>query len=77
MEMNNNRKIRIGDVLKEFGYVTDADIDADELVKKLETMPPMDETAFVKKLTEMLADYTKGKDTSKLRITVKRKGSEA
>ena len=51
-------------------------IDADDLVKKLEAMPPMDEKGFVKKLTDMLSEYTKGKDTSKLRITVKRKGSE-
>ncbi len=28
MEMKANKNIRIGDVLKEFGYVTDADIDA-------------------------------------------------
>ena len=52
-------------------------IDADELVNKLEMMPPMDEAGFVKKLTDMLSEYTAGKDTSKLRITVKRKGSEA
>lgn len=28
MEMRSNKNIRIGDVLKEFGYVTDSDIDA-------------------------------------------------
>ena len=27
MELRKNQNIRIGDVLKEFGYVTDADID--------------------------------------------------
>ncbi len=48
-------------------------IDADELVKKLEAMPPMDEIGFVEKLTEMLSEYTAGKDISKLRITVKRR----
>ena len=51
-------------------------IDADEMVKELETLPPMDEDGFVKKLKEMLSGYTKGKDASKLRIVVKRKDNQ-
>ena len=48
-------------------------IDTDDLVSKLEAMPPMDEDTFTKKISELLASYTKGKDKSKLRIVVKRK----
>ena len=51
-------------------------IDADEIVKNLEILPPMDEDGFVKKLKEMLSRYTKGKDASKLRIVVKRKDNQ-
>ena len=51
-------------------------IDTDELVQKLEELPPLDETAFTAKIKDILAGYTKGKDTSKLRIVVKRKDSE-
>lgn len=48
-------------------------IDTDDLVSKLEAMPPMDEDTFTKKISELLASYTNGKDKSKLRIVVKRK----
>lgn len=51
-------------------------IDTDDLMAKLEQMPPMDETAFKAKVNELIAFYTKGKDASKLRIVVKRKESE-
>jgi hypothetical protein len=48
-------------------------IDSDELLDKLEQLPPMDAEAFRAKIYDMLAVYTKGKDASKLRIVVKRK----
>lgn len=51
-------------------------IDTDELVSKLEQLPPMDEATFKNKIAELLSSYTKGKDASKLRIVVKRKESE-
>lgn len=51
-------------------------IDTDDFVKKLEEMPPMDEDSFKAKINEIVAGYIKGKDTSKLRIVVKRRESE-
>ena len=48
-------------------------IDTDELVQKLEELPPLDETTFTAKIKDILGAYTKGKETSKLRIVVKRK----
>lgn len=47
-------------------------IDTDDFIKKLEEMPPMDEASFKAKINDIIAEYTKGKDTSKLRIVVKR-----
>ena len=63
----------IGALLKGFDPVV---IDAGDLLRKLEQLPPMDESAFHAKLREILSGYTKGKDASKLRIVVKRKESE-
>lgn len=40
-------------------------IDTDELVAKLEQLPPMDETSFKNKIAELVGSYTKGKDASK------------
>ena len=51
-------------------------IDTDELVQKLEELPPLDETAFAARIKDILGTYTNGKDTSKLRIVVKRKDRE-
>lgn len=51
-------------------------IDTDDFVKKLEEMPPMDEDSFKSKINEIVSAYINGKDTSKLRIVVKRRGSE-
>ena len=51
-------------------------IDSDDLMAKLEQMPPMDEATFKAKVNELIASYTKGKDAGKLRIVVKRKESE-
>lgn len=48
-------------------------IDTDDLIKKLEEMPPMDEDSFKAKINEIVSVYTKGKDTGKLRIVIKRK----
>lgn len=51
-------------------------IDTDDFIKKSEEMPPMDEASFKSKINEIVSAYTNGKDTSKLRIVVKRRGSE-
>ena len=51
-------------------------IDTEDLMQKLEELPPLDEAAFAAKIKDILGAYTKGKDTSKLRIVVKRKDSE-
>lgn len=48
-------------------------IDAHVLVEKLEQLQPLSEENFRKKLNEIIASYTQGKDESKLRIVVKRK----
>ena len=51
-------------------------IEMDDLMHKLEELPPLDESSFKAKITEIVSAYTKGKDTGKLRIVVKRKESE-
>ena len=51
-------------------------IDTDDLMAKLEQMPPMDEASFKAKINELISSYTRGKDAGKLRIVVKRKESE-
>ena len=48
-------------------------VDADELIQRLEDLPPMDENSFKQNINDLLKEYTKGKDASKLRIVVKRK----
>ena len=48
-------------------------VDADDLIQKLEALPPMDENNFKQTIDDLLKGYTKGKDASKLRIVVKRK----
>ena len=48
----------------------------EELVHKLEELPPMDEASFKAKINDIIGAYTKGKDASTLRIVVKRKESE-
>lgn len=48
-------------------------VDADELIQKLEALPPMDENSFKQNIEELVKAYTRGKDASKLRIVVKRK----
>ena len=60
----------ITDLLKGFEPVV---IDAHVLVEKLEQLQPLSEENFRKKLNEIIASYTQGKDESKLRIVVKRK----
>jgi hypothetical protein len=47
-------------------------IDSEELAKKLEDLPPLDEASFKAKVNDIVAGYIKGKDTSKLRIIVKK-----
>lgn len=51
-------------------------IEVDVLLHKLEELPPLDESAFKEKINEIVSAYTKGKDTRKLRIVVKRRESE-
>ena len=51
-------------------------IEMEDLMHQLEELPPMDESSFKAKINDIVASYTKGKDTSKLRIVVKRKESE-
>ena len=46
-------------------------INTHELISKLESLPPMDEVAFTSKIKSILAEYTRGKDSNKLRIIVK------
>lgn len=62
----------INELLKGFEPVV---VDSDELLQKLEELPPLDEVSFKAKLEEILSKYTKGKDSGKLRIVVKRKES--
>lgn len=47
-------------------------IETNDLVHKLEELPPMDESSFKAKIDDIVGSYTKGKDSSKLRIIVKR-----
>lgn len=47
-------------------------ISVEDLVQQLENLPPVDEATFKSKLNEIISDYTRGKDTSSLRIIVKR-----
>lgn len=51
-------------------------IEMDDLMRRLEELPPMDESSFKMKIGEIVSEYTKGKDREKLRIVVKRKESE-
>lgn len=51
-------------------------IEMEDLMHQLEELPPMDEGSFKAKINDIVAGYTKGKDTGKLRIVVKRKESE-
>jgi hypothetical protein len=51
-------------------------VDSDDLLQKLEQLPPLDEESFKTKINDILSTYTKGKDAGKLRIVVKRRESE-
>lgn len=50
-------------------------IEVEDLIRKPEQLPPMDEIGFKQKLNKMASGYTKGKDTSTLRIVVKQTGN--
>ena len=63
----------ISSLLKGFEPVV---IDSDELISRLEHLPPMDEISFKANLNELIASYTKGKDAEKLRIVIKRRDNE-
>ena len=63
----------INSLLKGFEPVV---IEMEDLMHKLEELPPMDEASFKAKINEIVAGYTEGKDTGKLRIVVKRRESE-
>ena len=45
----------------------------EDLVQKLDELPPLDEVTFKTKLSEIVSSYTAGKDAATLRIVVKRK----
>ena len=47
-------------------------ISVDDLVEKLEALPALDEAQFRAKINDIVDDYIKGKDTSTLRIVVKK-----
>lgn len=47
-------------------------IPAAELIDKLDALGPCDVDTFKRKLSDVLSSYTKGKDTEKLRIVIKR-----
>lgn len=51
-------------------------IEVEDLVQKLDELPPLDEATFKAKLNDIISAYTKGKDTATLRIVVKRRESE-
>lgn len=51
-------------------------IEVEDLMQKLEQLPPMEETSFKAKINELISAYTKGKDASTLRIVVKRRENE-
>lgn len=51
-------------------------IETEDLIQKLDEMPPCDVDTFKGKINEIVSEYIKGKDASKLRIVVKRRGSE-
>lgn len=51
-------------------------IETEELIEKIEKLPPMNESDFKARLNEIVSVYTKGKDASTLRIVVKRRESE-
>ena len=51
-------------------------IEIEDLVQKLDELPPLDETTFKAKLNDIISAYTKGKDSATLRIVVKRRESE-
>ena len=51
-------------------------IEIEDLVQKLDELPPLDEATFKAKLNDIISDYTKGKDAATLRIVVKRRENE-
>lgn len=50
-------------------------ITVEDLMQKLEQLPPMDEDAFKAEIGKIISGYTKDKDAATLRIVVKRKDS--
>lgn len=56
-------------LLEEFEPV---EIKADDIINKLEELPPLDEEGFTAQLQKIIASYTVGKDKNKLRIVLKR-----
>lgn len=47
-------------------------IDADALISQLEFLPPLDEKTFRQKIDDIIKDYTTNKESSTVRISVKR-----
>lgn len=63
----------INTLLKGFEPVV---IEVEDLVQKLDEMPPCDVDTFKSKINQIIFSYINGKDLSKLRIVVKRRESE-
>ena len=63
----------INTLLKGFEPVV---IEVEDLVQKLDEMPPCDVDTFKSKINQIISSYINGKDLSKLRIVVKRRESE-
>lgn len=61
----------INSLLKGFEPVV---IGIEDLMHKLEDLPPLDESSFKAKIDDIVSDYIKGKEIAKLRIIVKRVG---
>lgn len=60
-------------MLKGFEVVV---IEVEDLVQKLDEMPPCDVNTFKAKINQIISSYINGKDLSKLRIVVKRREGE-
>ena len=63
----------IAALLKNYELVV---IIVEDLVQKLDELPPLDEVTFKTKLSEIISSYTADKDAATLRIVVKRRESE-
>ncbi len=59
----------VKDLLKHYSPII---IDAEDLIRELENLPPLDELSFRKKFQEIISQRTAGKEPSAVRISIKR-----